>query len=54
MFSDLVKTYRESQNLNRLIVTKVSIIVDTLSKGPAARGLFSEIDIVTIGHDGAD
>ena len=44
MLSDLVKTYRESQNLNRFIVTKVSTFVDILSKGPAARGLFSEID----------
>ena len=36
--------YRESQNLNKLIVTKVITIVDILSKVPAPRGLFSEID----------
>ena len=40
MFPDLVKIYRGSQNLNRLIVTKVSTIADVFIKVPAARELF--------------
>lgn len=44
MLPDLVKTYRESQNLNRLVVTKISTILDIFIKVPGARELFSEID----------
>ena len=44
MLPSLVQTYRESQNLNRLVVTKISTIADIFINVPAARSLFTEID----------
>lgn len=44
MLPDLVATYKASQGLSRLIVTKVQTIADMLQHIPSAKSLFLEID----------
>lgn len=44
MLPDLVNTFKRSQNLPKLTVTKVSTIADMLVTVPMAKDVFSEID----------
>ena len=43
MLPDLVKTFKQSQGLNRLELTPVTTVAGILNKMPVARNMFSEV-----------